>query len=182
MSLRGSGRLVRAVPSGRTLNLFPSPMTPDQPSLTPAAMSSDANGAATRTGTPRRLLRFVDVELESRPNSVSCRVTLKGHSDRVFVGEGTSVVLGPGRMQAAARATVHAIRAYADVPVNLESCAKTQVGGRDLVLVVVSVSTEPAQDLAGAVVVRGDDSRAAALAVLDATNRWLETRVTDRAA
>jgi hypothetical protein len=157
-------------------------MTPEQQSPTPAAMPSELTGASERGRISRRLLRFVDVELESRPNSISCRVTLKGHADHVFIGEGTSVVLGPGHMQAAARATVHAIRAYANVQVNLESCAKTQVGGRDLVLVVVSVSNEPGQDLAGAVVVHGDDSRAAALAVLDATNRWLETRVRGLAA
>ena len=175
--------MVRGIPSGRpftTQHRFP--MTPDQSSPTSTATSPDRDGAADSARPSRRLLRFVDVELETRPNSVACRVTLKGQSDSVIVGEGTSVVLGPGQMQAAARATVHAIRAWADVPVNLESCAKTQVAGRDLVLVVVSVSSEPAQDLAGAVVVRGDDSIAAALAVLDATNRWLETHARGRAA
>jgi hypothetical protein len=79
-------------------------------------------------------------------------------------------------MTAAARAAVHAIQAYADVPFTLESCNKTHIAGRDLILVIVGVSGERSQDLAGAVVVRGDESRAAALAVLDATNRWLETR------
>jgi hypothetical protein len=103
-------------------------------------------------------------------------VTLSGQSDRVFVGEGSSVVLGTGQMTAAARATVHAVQAYADVPFTLESCNKTAVAGRELILVVVAVSDEPSVDLAGAVVVRGDEPRAAALAVLDATNRWLEMR------
>jgi hypothetical protein len=128
---------------------------------------------------PRRLLRFEDVELtQSAPESVSCRVTLGGMTDHQFVGEGTSVVLGAAPMTAAARATVHAIQAYADARFTLESVCKTSVAGRDLMVVVVSVSNPAAQDLTGAVVIHGDEPRAAALAVLDATNRWLETHNT----
>ena len=124
-----------------------------------------------------RLLRFEEVELsQPQPGRISCRVTLAGHEDRVFIGEGSSVVLNAGQMNAAARAAVHAIQAYTDVQVKLESCNKTTVAGRDLVLVLLHIPSDSAQDLAGAVVVRGDDSRAAALAVLDATNRWLEMR------
>jgi hypothetical protein len=86
------------------------------------------------------------------------------------------VVLGSSQAQAAARATVHAIREFADVPIALESCSLTTVGSRTIVVVVVTVPGEGVRDLAGAVIVRGDESRAAALAVLDATNRWLELR------
>lgn len=123
---------------------------------------------------PRRLLRFEDVEVrQPTPDSYACRVTLSGPGDRVFMGEGTSVVLGVA-MTAAARATLRAIEAYADARFTLESIRKTQVGSRELVLVIISSSTKPRHELTGAVVIRGDESRAAVLAVLDATNRWLE--------
>jgi hypothetical protein len=133
---------------------------------------------AVRRG-PRRLLRFEDIEVsQPAPESFSCRVTLAGQRDRVFIGEGKSVVLGAATT-AAARATLRAIQAYANARLTLESIRKTNVGGRDLILVVVSVSAHPPQELAGAVVVRGDDSKAAALAVLDATNRWLDLHNTE---
>jgi hypothetical protein len=129
---------------------------------------------APRTG-PRRLLRFEDIEVrQPTPDSFSCRVTLSGPRDRVFMGEGTSVVLGVAST-AAARATLRAIEAYADARFTLESIRKTQVGGRELILVIVSAAGLPRQELAGAVVIRGDESKAAVLAVLDATNRWLES-------
>jgi len=141
-----------------------------------AALPSAPRSAQRRSSS--RLLRFQEVELtQPRPDHISCRVTLTGKEDRVFIGEGSSVVLGAGQMNAAARAAVHAVRAYAEAPLTLESCNKTHVAGRDLVLVVLNVGVEPAQDLAGAVIVRGDEAKAAALAVLHATNRWLETRV-----
>jgi hypothetical protein len=151
-------------------------MSHPEASPTSAALSPGSRAPSGRPRATPRLLRFEEVELsQPRPDQISCRVTLTGH-DRVFIGEGSSVVLNSGQMNAAARATVHAVQAYADFPVKLESCNKTTIAGRDLVLVVLTVPTEPAQDLAGAVVVRGDEPRAAALAVLDATNRWLEMR------
>ena len=67
-----------------------------------------------------RLLRFEEVELsQPQPGHISCRVTLAGQEDRVFIGEGSSVILNAGQMNAAARATVHAIQAYTDVQVKL---------------------------------------------------------------
>src|SRR5690242_5285159 len=108
------------------------------------------------------------------PNQFTCRVTLGGQHDRVFIGEGNSLVIGAA-MTAAARATLRAIEAYANARFNLESIRKTYVGERDLILVVISVGSRPSQELTGAVVVRGDEPKAAALAVLDATNRWLDT-------
>ena len=107
-------------------------------------------------------------------DSFACRVTLSGPTERVFVGEGTSTLPGVS-MTAAARATLRAIEAYANARFTLESIRKTHVGGRDVVLVIVSEATQSLRELTGAVIVHGDDSRAAALAVLDATNRWLES-------
>jgi len=123
----------------------------------------------------RRVLRFEEIKVRQlTADSFSCRVTLSGPKDRVFVGEGTSIVLGVP-MTAAARATLRAIEAYANARFTLESIRKTNVGGREVILVIVSESTHPRRELTGAVVVHGDESRAAALAVLDATNRWLES-------
>jgi hypothetical protein len=131
--------------------------------------------SASPSGGQRRRLRFEDIQVtQLSAESFSCRVTLSGSRDRLFMGEGTSVVLGVA-MTAAARATLRAVEAYADARFTLESIRKTHVGGRDLMLVIVSPAAQPRQELAGAVVIRGDDTRAAALAVLDATNRWLES-------
>jgi hypothetical protein len=128
---------------------------------------------------PRRLLRFEDVEIREDANEcVSCRVTLGAQADRVYVGEGSSVVLGSAPMTAAARATVHAIQGYTDERFTLESINKASVDGRDLIVAIVGIANRPAQELTGAVVIHGDEARAAALAVLDATNRWLETHNT----
>ena len=126
---------------------------------------------------PRRVLRFEDVTTtQPAPQRFACRVTLSGQRDRVYIGEGNSVVLG-APMTAAARATLRAIEAYANERFTLESIRRTYVGERELILVVVSVSvsTRRPQELTGAVVIRGDEARAAALAVLDATNRWLDS-------
>lgn len=124
---------------------------------------------------PRRLLRFEDVEVtQPTPDTFSCRVTLAGQRDRVFIGEGKSIVLGAA-ITAAARAALRAVEAYASSRFTLESIRKTHVGERELILVVVSVSSHPSQELTGAVVVRGNEPKAAALAVLDATNRWLDS-------
>jgi hypothetical protein len=130
------------------------------------------------TSLPRRTLRFEEVALnELEPGSYAYRVTLAGGvKDRLFVGEGGSVAVGATGFEGAARAALRAVEAYADVPLTLHSCRKTESAGRELMLVVLSVAGNEFQDLAGAVVVRGDESKAAALAVLDATNRWLEVR------
>src|SRR4051812_10862530 len=102
---------------------------------------------ATPNRGPRRLLRFDEISVtQPAPDRFSCRVTLSGQRDRVFIGEGQSVVLG-APMTAAARATLRAIEAYANARFTLESIRKTFVGERDLILVVVSVSTRPTQEL-----------------------------------
>lgn len=122
----------------------------------------------------RRLLRFDDIEVGSlTAGSFTCRVTLSGPRNRVFMGEGTSFVSGVAST-AAARATLRAIELYAGARFTLVSIRKTHVGERDLILVIVSVSTHPRVELTGAVIIQGDETRTAALAVLDATNRWLE--------
>lgn len=142
-----------------------------QSSPMPAASVSPAERAVARP----RVLRFEDVETsQTQFGTPLCRVTLAGQGDRLFVGEGTSVA--GGTMKAAAQAAVRAVQAFADVPVTLESIKKTYLADRNLILVVVGIAGEPPQALAGAVLIRGDESKAATLAVLDATNRWLETR------
>jgi hypothetical protein len=126
-----------------------------------------------RTG-PCRLLRFDEIVVEQlTADTFACRVTLSGPGDRVYMGEGSSSMLGVP-MTAAARATLRAIEVYAGARLTLESIRKTSVGDRELILVIVSA--HPRQELTGAVVIRGDESKAAVLAVLDATNRWLENR------
>jgi hypothetical protein len=129
---------------------------------------------ATPRVTPRRLLRFDDIEVrQTTADSFACRVTLSAPRDRIFMGEGMSSVLGVP-MTAAARATLRAIEVYAGARFTLESIRKTHVGDRELILVIVSESSQPRLELTGAVVIRGDEPEAAARAVLDATNRWLE--------
>jgi hypothetical protein len=136
-----------------------------------------------RRSRPPRSLRFDELEITRHAeDAVCCRVTLGAATDRLFVGEGTGALVKGGTANAAARAAVYALRAYSDVPFLLESCTKARLNGRVLMIALITIPTHPNQHLVGAVVVRGDESRAAALAVLDATNRWLEGRRTRHSA
>ena len=130
-----------------------------------------------RTGRFARRLYFEDVEVRgSRSKGLSCRVTLrKGNSS--FIGEALGIEGDRSRVELAARATLLAI-ADAD---NREGQLAVQgvkvFDAFDRTFVFVAVSVRSGREnkvLTGSVEMRESAESAGVLAVLDATNRWIE--------
>ena len=146
---------------------------PDQPHRA----GQQGSAPSTRTGPFARRLYFEDVEVRgSRSKGLSCRVTLrKGNAS--FIGETLGIEGDRSRVELAARATLLAI-ADAD---NREGQLAVQgvkvfdAFDRTFVFVAVSVrSGRESKVLTGSVEMRESAESAGVLAVLDATNRWIE--------
>lgn len=128
-------------------------------------------------GSPRRRIYFEDVEVRrSRTRGVACRVTLR-KGEQSFSGEAEGLENERLRVELAARAALAAIRqAEGDERVlALEGCKVIEAFDRDFVF--VGVTTRQGRDSAlmtGSAEVRESPETASVLAVLDATNRWLD--------
>lgn len=138
---------------------------------------SGSGGPAPRTGPFARRLYFEDVEVRgSRSKGLSCRVTLrKGNSS--FIGEALGIEGDRSRVELAARATLLAI-ADADNregQLGVQGVKVFDAFERTFVFVAVSVrSGRENKMLTGSVEMRESAESAGVLAVLDATNRWIE--------
>ncbi|HVX39322.1 MAG TPA: hypothetical protein VHB25_07080 [Gemmatimonadaceae bacterium] len=125
----------------------------------------------------RRRLYFEDVEVRrSRTKGVACRVTLK-KGDQSYVGESEGLENERLRIELAARATLSAIRQAEgeERVLALEGCKLIEAFDREFVF--VGVTTRSGRDtslMTGSAEVRESPETASVLAVLDATNRWLE--------
>jgi hypothetical protein len=134
--------------------------------------SSDALAALNR-----RRIYFEDVEVRrSRTRGVTCRVTLR-KGDQSYIGEAEGIENERLRIELAARASLSAIKlAEGDERVlGLEGCRVLDAFDRNFVF--VGVSTKHGRDTAlmtGSAEVRESPETASVLAVLDATNRWLD--------
>lgn len=128
-------------------------------------------------GIARRRIYFEDVEVRrSRTKGIACRVSLR-KGDEVFVGEAEGLENERLRIELASRATIAAIRqAEGDERlVALEGYRMVDAFDREFVFVGVTsrVGRETIM-MTGSAEVRESPETAAVLAVLDATNRWLE--------
>lgn len=145
-------------------------MTP--PSGQPALTSELAAGAAAR-----RRLYFEDIEVRrSRSRGVACRVTLR-KGEQAFVGEAEGLENERLRIELAARATLSAIsQAEGDARVlGLEGCKTIEAFDRQFVFVGLTTRTgREAALLTGSAEVKESQETASVLAVLDATNRWID--------
>lgn len=129
----------------------------------------------------RRALVFDDVEVRrSRSRGVTCRVTLR-HDDTEFAGEAEGQESERSRIELAARATVaaigEAVKARRGVERQLSLEGSKLVDAFDREFVFVSVLARQGRDvvvLTGSSEVRDSAETSAALAVLDATNRWVQ--------
>ena len=126
---------------------------------------------------PKRRLYFEDVEVRrSRTKGVACRVTLR-KGDQSFIGEAEGLENERLRIELAARAALAAI-AQAEVVsqvLGLEGCRVVEAFEREFVF--VGVTTRKGRDTAlmtGSAEIRESPETASVLAVLDATNRWIE--------
>ena len=124
----------------------------------------------------RRVLYFEDIEVRrSRAKGVTCRVTLK-KGDESFAGEADGLESDRMRLELAARATLVAIGQSGETrPVTLEGCQIVQAFDREFVFVGLRARFDrEAVLLTGTAESKESRETAAVLAVLDATNRWIE--------
>ncbi len=127
----------------------------------------------------RRRIYFEDVEVRrSRSKGIACRVTLK-KGEQSYVGEAEGIENERLRIELAARATLSAIRqAEGDGEervLALEGCKLIEAFEHEFVF--VGVTTRQGREsslMTGSAEVRESPETASVLAVLDATNRWLD--------
>jgi len=127
--------------------------------------------------TNRRRIYFEDVEVRrSRSKGVTCRVTLRKEEES-FIGEAEGMENERLRIELAARAALAAIRqAEGDErALALEGCRLLDAFDREFVLVGITARVGRETILmTGSAQVRESAETASVLAVLDATNRWLD--------
>lgn len=130
-----------------------------------------------RVAVTRRRLYFEDVEVRgSRSKGVSCRVTLR-KGDASWTGEAQGIEGDRSRLDLAARATVLAIAAAEEKEGQLavEGVKVVEAFDRRYVFVAVTVrSGREAKMLAGTCEITESAETASVLAVLNATNRWID--------
>ncbi len=145
--------------------------------MTPGAPMRTVPAEHIAPGATKRRLYFEDVEVRrSRASGMSCRVTLR-REEVLFIGEATGLESDRLRVETAARAAVAAV-AQADV----EGRALAFEGARlisafDREFVFVGLTTRFGREtalLTGSAEVKDGVETASVLAVLDATNRWVE--------
>lgn len=129
----------------------------------------------------RRALIFDDVEVRrSRAKGLSCRVSLV-REGQAFIGEAEGQESERSRVELAARAAVHAVLDAtkdawgADRSMSLEGAKLIDAFEREFIF--VSITARIGRDrlvLTGSCEVKDSAETSAVLAVLDATNRWMQ--------
>jgi hypothetical protein len=139
-----------------------------------AAAEEKAIARAARLG---RSLYFEDVEIRgSRSKGMTCRVTLR-RGEQQFVGEADGLDGDRGRVELAARAALGAVglSETGGKQFSLEGVKVVAAFEREVVLVAVTVRQgRQSALLTGSCWLRDSAETAGVLAVLDATNRWIE--------
>jgi hypothetical protein len=124
----------------------------------------------------RRRLYFEDVEVRrSRTRGVLCRVTLK-KGEESFLGEAEGMESERSRVDLAARATLVAITQAegGERSLALDGCKVLSAFDREFVFVGVTAKVaRESHLLTGSCEIKDSAETASALAVLDATNRWI---------
>ena len=112
----------------------------------------------------------------SRTKGVSCRVTLR-KGEESYIGEAHGIEGDRSRLDLAARATVFAIGSAEgrEGQLAVEGVKVMEAFDREYVFVGVTVrSGRDSQLLVGNCEIKGSAETASALAVLAATNRWVD--------
>jgi hypothetical protein len=167
-----------AITSEAKIRQTPARPTPAHPTpasqFTMRGVTTPEGGVKTYTG--RRLL-FEDVEVRgSRTKGVSCRVTLR-KGEESYIGEAHGIEGDRSRLDLAARATVFAIGSAEgrEGQLAVEGVKVMEAFDREYVFVGVTVrSGRESQLLVGNCEIKGSAETASALAVLAATNRWID--------
>jgi len=157
-------------PAPKPVDVRP-PLTIGTPATGAAAVASEGQGG-------RRRYQFEDVEVRrSRTKGLACRVTLR-RGEQSYIGEADGSENDRLRTELAARATLAAIKKAEgeERVVALEGCKTIDAFERAFVFVgVVTRYGRESVLMTGSAEVRESPETASALAVLDATNRWLES-------
>ena len=145
--------------------------------VAPAEEPASVAAASTRVDEfARRVLYFDDVEVRrSRLKGVTCRVTLR-KGDEVLVGESEGAESDRSRVELAARATLLAIGTSDDVERGFALEGVLIVEAFERSFVFVGVTARHGRNtalLTGSCEIKESAETASALAVLDATNRWI---------
>ena len=146
----------------------------------PTPRSQFAVGPAGEGGPKRytaRRLYFEDVEVRgSRTKGLSCRVTLR-KGEESYIGEAHGIEGDRSRLDLAARATVFAIGSAEgrEGQLAVEGVKVMEAFDREYVFVGVTVRAgRDSHLLVGNCEIKGSAETASALAVLAATNRWVD--------
>jgi hypothetical protein len=147
-----------------------------QPTPRSQFMTQSTPPEGSRRYTARKLY-FEDVETRgSRTKGVSCRVTLR-KGEESYIGEASGIEGDRSRLDLAARATVFAIGQAEgrEGQLAVEGVKVMDAFDREYVFVGVTVrSGRDSQLLVGNCEIKGSAETASALAVLSATNRWVD--------
>jgi hypothetical protein len=157
------GMSMPAIP--HTSHAQSAPSTAPPPVVTPALKST------------KRLLYFEDVEVRrSRASGMSCRVTLR-RGDELFVGEATGQETHQVRTETAARAAMAAVQQADTEGRTLAFEGARIVDAFERQFAFVALTTRFGREsalLTGSAEIKDGIETASVLAVLDATNRWVE--------
>jgi hypothetical protein len=143
----------------------------------PAPSPAPAPVALPEPSKTGRRIYFEDVEVRrSRSRGVTCRVTLR-KGDESYLGEAEGIENERLRIELAARAALQAIRLAEgdDRILALEGCRVVEAF--DHTFVFVGVTTKVGREstlMTGSAEIRESPETASVLAILDATNRWLD--------
>ncbi|MEP6729285.1 MAG: hypothetical protein ABJE10_01540 [bacterium] len=125
----------------------------------------------------KRRLYFEDVEVKrSRASGMSCRVTVR-QGDAVFVGEATGLESDRLRTETAAKAAVVAVQQADTEGRSLVFEGAKLIDAFERQFVFVALTTRFGREsalLTGSAEIKDGIETASVLAVLDATNRWVE--------
>jgi hypothetical protein len=142
-----------------------------------AAAPGAARAPIVHRGAAGRSVYFEDVEFRgSRSRGSSCRVTLR-RGEQTWQGEAEGIESARSRSELAARAALQAVRAVEGGRRPLELIGVKRLDAFETTFVFVAVETWLGREralLTGSCELRDSAEVSAVLAVLDATNRWLE--------
>ncbi len=161
---------IRLTPSAVDAIAGPAPSAAAAPSPVVLSPAADTESAGTRRYV------FDDVEVKRSRSGLGCRVTLR-RGDESFEGEAEGLETEAARLELAARATVLAIAFAEGKSGSLALAGAQRVDAFGTEFVFVGVTARQGRDsvlLSGSCEIRDSAEVAGALAVLDATNRWLE--------
>jgi hypothetical protein len=126
-------------------------------------------------------IRFADFSMERLPNGrCQANVVLALSDGRQFNGEADGLTSSAGEMRCGAQACVAALTQAVDGGGEFVLLGAKEVRAFDAHVVIVSLEAKQAEEtkhLVGSVLTETDLARAAALAVLNATNRLLGNRL-----